>query len=248
MDIIQEMIVELNISKEEPIQMCTGSIFDLARLYLKEHGFKVEDVKIEGKLQYLVEQAYLSHIESLGVDINKISLEAGRERFFSLFYWVSDEYPTRKQFVKSGMKGWIDKWDKVAKQLYEKKTQKRQGFNRRKQFNRGGNRPYGKKSSRPFNKQGNYSQRKYTKQDEHSSDGPSQPNHHSKPGQFRTSQKPGPQRRSSDRHFNQNREERDGNNRDKPTRENADGETRSGKPFNKRKYSSVSNDPKNKFY
>lgn len=221
MEIIKEAIVELNIPKEETIQMCRGNVFDLARLYLKENGFKVEDTKIEGKLQLLVEQAYLSQLEKLGVDINKISLEAGRERFFSLLYWVSDDYPKRKAFVKSGMKAWIEKWDKVSKSQYEKKNNKPARFQRKNTRTQHG-KPRDKRNQR--NRSPNQNRKEDSRRDraprEQRDGRPKRQGPNSEP------------RRESRRPRDNN--EQEGSSRDKFE--------------NKKKYSSVSNDPKNKFF
>jgi hypothetical protein len=221
MEIIKEAIVELNIQKEETIQMCRGNVFDLARLYLKENGFKVEDTKIEGKLQLLVEQAYLSQLEKLGVDINKISLEAGRERFFSLLYWVSDDYPKRKAFVKSGMKAWIEKWDKVSKSQYERKNSKPARFQRKSQHSQ-----HGKPRDKRY--QGNRSSDQNRRDDSRRDRSPRDQRN---VGSKRSSANSGPWR--------ENR---------RPREYNEQEGSQSDQIRTKKKYSSVSNDPKNKFF
>ncbi len=221
MEIIKEAIVELNIQKEETIQMCRGNVFDLARLYLKENGFKVEDTKIEGKLQLMVEQAYLSLLEKLGVDINKISLEAGRERFFSLLYWVSDDYPKRKAFVKSGMKAWIEKWDKVSKSQFERKNSKPSRFHGKNARSQNG-KPRDKQNQ--YNRSPQQNRRNDSRKDRPSRD---QRDHRAK----RQGPSSGPRRD------------------DRKPRDNHEQEgSQSEHLANRKKYSSVSNDPKNKFF
>ena len=217
MEIIKEGIQELNISKKEPIQLCRGNIFDLARLYLKENGYKVDDTKIEGKHQLLVEQAFLSLIEKLGVDINKISLEAGRERFYSLFYWVSDDYPKRKAFVKSGMKAWIEKWDKNAKIQYEKKNSKLasriHGHGTKPRSQQYGN----KRDYRGGFKKSSTNRRNDSRRDD---------------------------QRQDQRNFNKDRSR--GHSGINEQNEKGDRDER--RPNDRKKYSSVSNDPKSKFF
>lgn len=107
-----EAFQEMNIPKSEDIYLCTGNCFDLARKYLTEEGYNLHNSKIEGYLQDQVEQAYLNHIiDEFGVPNNKVSLESGKKRFFKLFHWVTQDFPRRKVFVKTGFPKWHSKWE-----------------------------------------------------------------------------------------------------------------------------------------
>ena len=111
-----ETFKEMNIPKTEDIYLCTGNCFDLARVFLKEEEYNYHDAKIEGYLQDCVEQTYLDHIiEEYDVPAHRVSLESGAKRFFSLFHWVSQDFPRRKAFVKSGFPKWKTKWEIEAK-------------------------------------------------------------------------------------------------------------------------------------
>ena len=111
-----ETFKEMNIPKTEDIYLCTGNCFDLARVFLKKEEYNYHDAKIEGYLQDCVEQTYLDHIiEEYDVPAHRVSLESGAKRFFSLFHWVSQDFPRRKAFVKSGFPKWKTKWEIEAK-------------------------------------------------------------------------------------------------------------------------------------
>ena len=110
-----ETFEEMKIPKTEEISLCTGSCFDKAREFLKEGEYNYKDAKIEGYLQDMVEQSYLTHIiEEYGVPENKVSVESGKKRFFALFHWITRDFPRRKYYVKSGFDKWNTKWMQEA--------------------------------------------------------------------------------------------------------------------------------------
>ena len=110
-----EAIQELKITKTEDIHLCTGSCFDKARDYLKIEQFNLLDTKIEGYLQDQVEQTYLDHLhDAYGISSKKLTVESGKKRFFLLYNWVTQDFPRRQHFVKSGTAGWQKKWKQKA--------------------------------------------------------------------------------------------------------------------------------------
>jgi len=110
-----EAIQELDILKTEDIHLCTGSCFDKAREYLKTEQYNLNDAKIEGYLQDQVEQTYLNHlVDVYGITSKKLTVESGKKRFFLLYNWVTQDFPRRQHFVKSGFEGWQKKWKQKA--------------------------------------------------------------------------------------------------------------------------------------
>jgi hypothetical protein len=110
-----EAIKELKITKTEDIHLCTGSCFDKAREYLNSEQFNLRDAKIEGYLQDQVEQTYLNHLQDMyGIASKKLTVDSGKKRFFLLYNWVTQDFPRRELFVKSGFEGWQKKWKQKA--------------------------------------------------------------------------------------------------------------------------------------
>ncbi|MCP4760738.1 MAG: hypothetical protein GY870_03080 [archaeon] len=123
--------------KTDEVRICQGNIFDETRKMLKDEDIKFENWAIEGKLQDRVEEAYLLHLKSFGVNIRRISKESGKKRYFQLFGWVSYDFPKRRKYVKSGFKAWNNKWEKLCLEEYQKRLKKREKEKekKRKQYN-----------------------------------------------------------------------------------------------------------------
>jgi hypothetical protein len=104
LEIIIKGISHLEIQKEEPIHICTGYIFTIAREGLEELGFTVVSVKIEGPTQELAENEFLKHLEKLGVGKNS---EIRKIRSFTGFInWLKEDLEKREKYVKTGWNSW----------------------------------------------------------------------------------------------------------------------------------------------
>jgi hypothetical protein len=120
-----ETFKEMKITKTEEIFLCTGSCFDRARDFLKEEEYSFQNAKIEGYLQDMVEQTFLDHlVEEYDVPAHKISVESGKKRFFALYHWVTQDFPRRKIYVKSGFDKWQTKWKTDAETEWMKRMVK----------------------------------------------------------------------------------------------------------------------------
>ncbi|MHA1361426.1 MAG: hypothetical protein ACTSP1_02590 [Candidatus Freyarchaeota archaeon] len=97
-------------SKDEEIEICTGSVLSEIRLTLMEEGYNVKPTRIEGELQDLVENSLLDYYSALGVPRDTLPLESGRERFYALIRWVMEDFKEREKYVKTGWKSWNSKW------------------------------------------------------------------------------------------------------------------------------------------
>lgn len=150
-DLIRMGLTELNFNREtDEVRLCTGNIFDVIRKKFDDMDVLYKDCTIEGKLQDRVEGAYLEHLSIIGVDIDKykITIESGKDRFMGLINWISDDFPRRKKFVKSGFPAWNKKWAKICSEKY----QQRKGRNRRKRSYKSKNRNYKKQSKKKGNR------------------------------------------------------------------------------------------------
>ena len=102
--IILEGLDALDVQRSEPIHLCTGYIFEHAEDTLRELGYKVTEVKIEGKTQELAERTF---IESLvGQGIGKYKDIAAMRSFNGFLEWVKEDLSYREQYVKTGWKNW----------------------------------------------------------------------------------------------------------------------------------------------
>jgi hypothetical protein len=102
--IILEGLDTLDVLKSEPIHLCTGYIFEHTKDTLRELGYKVTEVKIEGKTQELAERTFIESLVEQG--IGKYKEVAAMRSFNGLLEWVKEDLPNREQYVKTGWKNW----------------------------------------------------------------------------------------------------------------------------------------------
>nr|MDO8079894.1 hypothetical protein [Candidatus Freyarchaeota archaeon] len=106
----REALEELRVTKDEDIEICTGSVLSEISLTLMGEGYKVNPTRIVGKLQDLVENSLLDYYAALGVPRETLTVESGRERFYALIRWVMEDFEGREKYVKTGWKSWGSKW------------------------------------------------------------------------------------------------------------------------------------------
>lgn len=106
----KDALEELSVTKEELIEICTGSVLSEIRLTLMEEGYNVKPTRIEGELQDLVENSLLDYYADLGIPRETLTVESGRERFYALISWVMEDLEGREKYVKTGWKSWNNKW------------------------------------------------------------------------------------------------------------------------------------------
>ena len=106
----RDALEELGVTKEEEIEICTGSVLSEIRLTLMEEGYNVKPTRIEGELQDLVENSLLDYYAELGIPRETLTVESGRERFYALIRWVMTDLEVREKYVKTGWKSWDSKW------------------------------------------------------------------------------------------------------------------------------------------
>ena len=105
--IADEIIRVMEPNTETTFKVCSGYILSSIRRHLQDHGFKVEEVIISGKLQDMVERSYIRWCREVGIPAEK--LETGR-RFWTLLEWVAEKPKLREELVKTGWKSWRQKW------------------------------------------------------------------------------------------------------------------------------------------
>jgi hypothetical protein len=123
---VQDGLKSLKFNKQrDRILLCRGSCFNLVRKWFEQEGINYLPAIIEGKLQDAIESRFISHLRSLGVKSQDLNNAAGKERFYILFNWVSEDFPQRKRFVKNGFPAWESRWKQKAQNNYDQQQEKR---------------------------------------------------------------------------------------------------------------------------
>jgi len=71
----------------------------------------VEEVKIAGELQEIVERSYVRWCIEVGVPAERLE---DKKRFWTLLDWVAERPRLREKLVKTGWKSWKRKWQEKA--------------------------------------------------------------------------------------------------------------------------------------
>ena len=102
-------IEKLNISKSEPILVCSGYIFSSIRKYLRSRGNEVTNKKITGITQEFAEMEFKKSLIKLGIGSLR-EVETMRS-FYGYLEWIKKDLPSREKYVKTGWSSW-KKWKK----------------------------------------------------------------------------------------------------------------------------------------
>ncbi|MFZ5351922.1 MAG: hypothetical protein ACOZCL_04250 [Bacillota bacterium] len=122
-DVVKNALTKLNASKEEPIFICQGYMFEDARKYLHDNGYKYYSTKIGDPLQTLVEKTFEEYTFSLGLPRDFILYTKYPFHFHRLLKWVYADYHNRVSLCKTGWKSW-EKYSNLSKQIYYDKVLK----------------------------------------------------------------------------------------------------------------------------
>ena len=107
--IVRSAFSKLKVSKEEPIRLCRGYVFDELRHWLTEQGYTWESTKIEGSLQHQVEDSFSKYVICLGLPRDFVQHAKYAFGFHRLLKWVFADFDNRAHLCKSGWKSW-SKW------------------------------------------------------------------------------------------------------------------------------------------
>ncbi|MFZ0966436.1 MAG: hypothetical protein WAN82_07405 [Candidatus Bathyarchaeia archaeon] len=105
--IAKEIVEVMQPDSETRFKVCTGYVFSGIRDYLRKQRFNVQEVKITGKLQEMVERSYIRWCKEVGVPAERLK---DRRRFWALLEWVAEKPKIREKLVKTGWKSWKQKW------------------------------------------------------------------------------------------------------------------------------------------
>ena len=101
--IARKLVKRLELEDGERIEICRGDILDKAADGLIEAcGEKsLARVKVEGRAQHLVEEAYLDEIRNLGYEPLPDRTEKWGKSFWHMYRWLRNN-PRMLRYVKSG--------------------------------------------------------------------------------------------------------------------------------------------------
>ena len=105
--IAKEIVEVMQPDSETRFKVCTGYVLSGIRDYLRKQGFNVQEVKITGKLQEMVERSYVRWCIEVGVPAERLE---DRRRFWVLLEWVAEKPELREKLVKTGWRSWKQKW------------------------------------------------------------------------------------------------------------------------------------------
>jgi hypothetical protein len=109
--IAKEIVEVMQPDSETRFKVCTGYVLSGIRDYLRKQRFNVQEVKITGKLQEMVERSYIRWCKEVGVPAERLK---DRRRFWALLEWVAEKPKLREKLVKTGWKSWKQKWREKA--------------------------------------------------------------------------------------------------------------------------------------
>lgn len=105
---IAEEIIEVMKPDEDTVfKICTGYVLSSIRKYLKENGYKVEEIEVTGELQEMVERSFAMWCKEVGIEFERHN---GKRSFNTFLEWIAEKPLLRENLVKTGWKSWNQRW------------------------------------------------------------------------------------------------------------------------------------------
>lgn len=104
--LIKKMFKNLNVKKQEMIEICRGYMFDELSLWLENNDYKFIKTEIKDPLQTKIEDAFEKYAINLGLPKELISYTKYPFHFHRILKWVYADYPNRHLLCKTGWKSW----------------------------------------------------------------------------------------------------------------------------------------------
>ncbi|KMT21382.1 hypothetical protein [Clostridium cylindrosporum] len=104
--IIKRGLNELLVSKDEPIEICQGYMFNSARKYLQENGYNFTSGKIDQPLQNIIEETFTDYCVGLGIPLDYLDYTKYPFHFHRLIKWVFADFKSREKLCKTAWKSW----------------------------------------------------------------------------------------------------------------------------------------------
>jgi hypothetical protein len=105
--IAQEIVEVMKPDNETVFKICTGYVLSSVRKYLRNKGFRVEEVEVTGELQEMVERSFTKWCREVGLEFERLN---GKRSFNTFLEWVAEKPHLREKLVKTGWKSWNQRW------------------------------------------------------------------------------------------------------------------------------------------
>lgn len=104
--IIMDGLKNLQVNREEEIEICQGYMFDKARSVLEKEQYKIISTKIDEPLQSIIEETFMDYIIGLGVPLDYLQFTKYPFHFHRLLKWVLADLKQREKLCKTAWKSW----------------------------------------------------------------------------------------------------------------------------------------------
>ncbi len=105
-NIVENIFANLDVSKEEPIEVCRGYMFDSLNTWLKNENYQFSRTKIVDPLQSIIEKTFDNYAIELGLPQSFITYTKFPFHFHRILKWVYADYENRSPLCKTGWKSW----------------------------------------------------------------------------------------------------------------------------------------------
>lgn len=96
---------------ETTFKVCSRYFLSSICEYLRERGFRVEEVGVTGELKEKVERGYIRWCKEIGAPVERLE---DKRRFWTFLEWVAESPRFREKLVKTGWESWKKKWREQA--------------------------------------------------------------------------------------------------------------------------------------
>lgn len=119
--IVKNIFKDLNVTKEEKIQVCRGYMFDKLKIWFQENNYNYICTQINDPLQSLVEKTFEDYTINLGLPPNFIAYTKYPFHFHRILKWIYADYENRSLLCKTGWKSW-QKYGNLPIEICEEKV------------------------------------------------------------------------------------------------------------------------------
>jgi hypothetical protein len=105
--IAEEIVEVMQPDSETVFKVCSGYVLSSIRRYLRQHGFRVEEIEVTGELQEMVERSFATWCKEVGIEFSRME---GKRSFNTFLKWVAEKPQLREHLVKTGWKSWSQRW------------------------------------------------------------------------------------------------------------------------------------------
>jgi len=109
--IAEEIVKVMKPDDETVFKICSGYVLSSIRKYLRNIGFRVEEIEVTGDLQEMVERSFGNWCKEVGIEFERLN---GKRNFNTFLEWVAENPNLREKLVKTGWKSWNQRWREKA--------------------------------------------------------------------------------------------------------------------------------------